>query len=587
MSFYIKTISAYGSGKKTSVINLQDGLNIIYGPSNTGKTYIVNTIDFLFGAKDDPMDRQLGYTKVSMDIVTDKGYEARLERELGKNKISVTGNIPDVENKEYTTKKIDDVLLSLIGIDEEIKVIKSRDFDIQALTWKTIRKMFVIDEQRISSDSSIIVSQGFKNITAALSSLLFLIDGQKQHIPDEREKKAIKEAKKTAVTKYIKEQIASLSDMNKELEEKLNMNENSDLEAEMERIMAEIKETDKKISDAMSKTKKILKEIFDLTSQIEEDEFLAERYRSLESQYLSDIKRLEFIINGEAKQPLTPKNSKCPFCDSSIKEHSHQTYTKASESEIERIKLMLDDLRETMASLSKELEANKQKLAELESEHNEIENLINEELKPHTDRLKASLEAYSLKQQIIGDMSRIKKFADKMTVDMHTVENDESLNLKYDVKNHFEKETIDTLNQYLDEMLKACCFPEYLTSGINMTHFDVTVNARAKRIEGQGYRSFINTIFAFVLMKYLSANASHAPKLLIIDSPIMALTERESDNSDSMKSALFSYLANNQNYGQVIIAENEIPDVDYGNAKLIKFSGINNKGRYGFLENPN
>lgn len=587
MSFYIKTISAYGSGKKTSVIDLQDGLNIIYGPSNTGKTYIVNTIDFLFGAKDDPMDRLLGYNKVSMDIVTDKGYEARLERELGKNKISIIGNIPTVENKEYTTKKIGDVLLSLIGIDEEIKVIKTQDFGIQALTWKTIRKMFVIDEQRISSDSSIVVSQGFKNITAALSSLLFLIDGQKQRIPDEREKKVIKEAKKTAITKYIKEQIDSLSDINKELEEKLNKDENSDFEAEMARIMAEIQETDKKISDAMSKTQKILKEIFELTSQIEEDEFLIERYRSLESQYLSDIKRLEFIINGEAKQPLTPKSSKCPFCDSSIKEHSHHTYTKASKGEIDRIKLMLDDLRETMASLSEELETNKRKLTTLESEHGEIENLINAELKPHTDRLKASFEVYSLKQQIIGDMNRIKQFADKMNDDMHTVENDESLNLKYDVKNHFEKETIDTLNQYLDEMLKACCFPEYLTSGINMTHFDVTVNAREKRIEGQGYRSFINTIFAFVLMKYLSVNALHAPKLLIIDSPIMALTERESDNSEGMKSALFSYLANNQNYGQVIIAENKIPDIDYGKAKLIEFSGINNKGRYGFLENPN
>lgn len=120
-----------------------------------------------------------------------------------------------------------------------------------------------------------------------------------------------------------------------------------------------------------------------------------------------------------------------------------------------------------------------------------------------------------------------------------------------------------------------------------MTHFDVTVNAREKRVEGQGYRSFINTIFAFVLMKYLSVNASHAPKLLIIDSPIMALTERESDNSEGMKSALFSYLANNQNYGQTIIAENEIPDIDYGKAKLIEFTGTNNRGRYGFLENPN
>ena len=45
MSFYIQKVYAYGSGKKTSVIDLDKGLNIIYGPSNTGKTYIINVID--------------------------------------------------------------------------------------------------------------------------------------------------------------------------------------------------------------------------------------------------------------------------------------------------------------------------------------------------------------------------------------------------------------------------------------------------------------------------------------------------------------------------------------------------------------
>ena len=41
MSFYIEKIIVTGSGKTDSIIELSNGVNIIYGPSNTGKTYIV------------------------------------------------------------------------------------------------------------------------------------------------------------------------------------------------------------------------------------------------------------------------------------------------------------------------------------------------------------------------------------------------------------------------------------------------------------------------------------------------------------------------------------------------------------------
>lgn len=41
MAFFIEKIVASGAGKKESTIVFKPGANIIYGPSNTGKTYIV------------------------------------------------------------------------------------------------------------------------------------------------------------------------------------------------------------------------------------------------------------------------------------------------------------------------------------------------------------------------------------------------------------------------------------------------------------------------------------------------------------------------------------------------------------------
>lgn len=49
--FFIKSLIISGKNKRTSTLNFDEGLNIIYGPSNTGKTYVLKCIDFVFGSK--------------------------------------------------------------------------------------------------------------------------------------------------------------------------------------------------------------------------------------------------------------------------------------------------------------------------------------------------------------------------------------------------------------------------------------------------------------------------------------------------------------------------------------------------------
>ena len=51
-NFYIESVTAKGDGKRDSVIEFSPNLTIIYGASNTGKTYIYKVIDYLFGAKE-------------------------------------------------------------------------------------------------------------------------------------------------------------------------------------------------------------------------------------------------------------------------------------------------------------------------------------------------------------------------------------------------------------------------------------------------------------------------------------------------------------------------------------------------------
>ena len=84
--------------------------------------------------------------------------------------------------------------------------------------------------------------------------------------------------------------------------------------------------------------------------------------------------------------------------------------------------------------------------------------------------------------------------------------------------------------------------------------------------------------------EFLSVHAKYSPKLLVLDSLILSLKEKGNEMMPGgMKHGLFTYFVENQQFGQVIIAENELPDLDYKDANLIEFTMDKARGRYGFL----
>ena len=70
-------------------------MNIIYGPSNTGKTYIVKCIDYMFGSDKEPIDISTGYEVIEIIVRTEHG-KLIMSRKIGENKINV-----EVRTKKY------------------------------------------------------------------------------------------------------------------------------------------------------------------------------------------------------------------------------------------------------------------------------------------------------------------------------------------------------------------------------------------------------------------------------------------------------------------------------------------------------
>lgn len=113
---------------------------------------------------------------------------------------------------------------------------------------------------------------------------------------------------------------------------------------------------------------------------------------------------------------------------------------------------------------------------------------------------------------------------------------------------------------------------------------DIVVNGKKKEANGKGYNAYFNSVVAIALSRYMHDKAKYSPDFLVLDSPILSLKEEQSKRpSETMRNTLFENIICNQNGTQIIIIENEIPEIDYENSNIIHFTKEKNNERYGFL----
>ena len=98
----------------------------------------------------------------------------------------------------------------------------------------------------------------------------------------------------------------------KGLLESLSAFDGVDVEQTMQDIINSLQSTETQISTAVDQSRELLGQILRLQSRAAECDLLKSRYAALRTQYISDVKRLSFIVNGEVEMGHVPKNQVCP-----------------------------------------------------------------------------------------------------------------------------------------------------------------------------------------------------------------------------------------------------------------------------------
>lgn len=595
--FYITKVTAKGSGKQDSSVDLRPGLNIIQGRSNTGKTCIIKCIDFCFGSKTKPFDDSFGYDTIGLSIHTGKG-NITISRVLGKNQVEVTTDVPGFDSGTYDLKPskkkeplpiLSDLLLSSIGIEGEHHIVSNKDFNKRRLTWKTFLHILLFHVSEIAKETSVIEPEQGTEKTPFLSSLLFLLSGRDFAESDAKTKKEIRVARKRAVEEYVNKKIQSAADKKKDLQKNLDAFNGVDVEQAMQDVIDSLQNTEAQISEAVDQSRELLSQILRLQSRAAECDLLQTRYASLKTQYVSDIKRLSFIVNGEVEIGHVPQNQICPFCDGKLPARSKKTYIESAQAELDRIMLQMNGLEETENDLNQEKQEIDENLESLQAKRDSIETMIEKELQPQADALRQSLNGYRAYIQIKQELQVIDDFASSWETDLRELPSEEESHIEYHPKEYFDDTFQERIDTMLKEALTECAYENLTTARFNMKDFDIEVNGHKKAdVNGQGYCSFLNSVVAIVFRSYMEKYATYNPGFVILDTPLLGLDQGIADTApESMRTALFNFFINHQNDGQIIILENirHIPKLEYekSGANVITFTKGLEPGRYGFL----
>ena len=573
-TFMIKKLRVFGTGKIDGVVEFTDGLNIIQGRSNTGKTWILRCINYLFGSDKKPYTAATGYTDIEGIFVTERYGEITMTRKLDDQIVTIVSDNEAVENGEYSTdyrkknvRYLNDLWLRILGLDETIEVPKNAYYSRERMSWRNVAGVFYVDEDEISKSTSIVVKGNNYEDTPLLSSLLFLLTGDYKKNVAEILNPAKAAVRREGILEYIEERTNALKQQRVSYIMQLEELSGVDIEAETQALTDHIQDVQQDINELVEENKAIAQHLSEYAQRDANCRILLGRYESLISQYKADLQRLDFISKGEKAVQGLPPNNVCPFCGGEVHPDEDDSYMEAINAEIKRIASELTVIIATVKSVQEEQTDIQSSIEGLELRRTEINQALAERNRTIQD-YRAGLQRYrdytTIQNGIDFVNNQLASLGEKRVSEMNPEKNPPL----YHPKKIFEEEIGTDFTTLLNNILKECNYRLGGYANWDFSSFDILVDGEPKSDDqGQGYRSFLNSVVAMMLYEYFNKDDTHIkPGFLIIDTPLLGLDEDiEGLDKDTIRNGLYEYFLNHQGSGQMIIVDNlnAVPNIDF------------------------
>jgi hypothetical protein len=583
------------------------GLTVISGASDTGKTYIANTVDFLLGASSPPPDNPQSrkYNRALLGIQTTCS-PITVERDFRESVVQVYEAPLDSLNEQTQKKQmaaslrgnpsesLSQYLLSLIGLGDKL-IRKNQYGEKSALSLRHIAHLTVVSEERIISKTSPVLSGD--TMSAPLERAIFsffltgMDDAELTVVEKPKDKKARLNAEEGVVQSILQKKQESFSKI---------MGDDADVKGRLAKIEGAIAQATVLLSATQSQIETLEADRKALWTQLQKIKsrnlFIAEqlkRFALLEEFYNTDHRRLESIIEaGRAFETLP--GGECAVCGSKLNERPStptEEFLTACGSELAKLQQLATELRVALKDLVDEQERNLTAIQTLEGKLSESQRQIDNTLQPQSSRADVGL----------GELIRLKTEVSKaleIQVEIGELEKriqeiDGARKQKIPKSNGISNIGTARAAKFcavVQEILQSWKYP--LNGNVafdpEAQKFDIVIGDQDRGSMGKGYRAITHAAFLIGLMRYCRREGIPHPGFVLLDTPLNPFKGPDDGQggtvNDEVKNAFFEALAADTSGDQVIVLENTEPPASViSKICYHHFSKNTSTGRYGFF----
>jgi chromosome segregation ATPase len=594
-----------GPEKAPARVGFEAGLNVIYGASDTGKSFVLEAIDFMLGGRKPLRDipERVGYNRIFLGVEAREQGAFTLSRATNGGSFhlyeglhetvpeGVVATVLGAAHNAAKTTNISRFLLDKVGLDRR-RVRKNAGNETRDLSFRDLCHLCLVTEGDIQKQESPIETGQVIHKTVEYSIFKLLLTGVDDSAVVTPAREAAASQSRAAKLEVMDELIASVQARLEEAGE-----DEQELVTQLERLTASIDRDQHALRSSEVQYQALLARRNQLRKSLEngierrgEIDELAARFQLLDQHYQSDLARLEAIREaGSLMAALAPHI--CPLCGASPEEQHRDTacdgnlenVVAAAEAESAKIVRLRRELAETVRQLGHEARSFDRVLPRMTEEREKIELEI-QEARPGLTELRSSYsERVEERAAVHSSLAVFAQLTDLQARRKHLERGPEGDATTAEAATDLSSTTLDLFAQQVEKLLDVWKFPEGDRVQFAETDRDLIIHGKRRGSRGKGLRAITHAAFTVGILEFCKQH----PGFVVLDSPLLAYRAPEGPEDDltgtDVQDKFYEYLAGTTER-QVIILENTTPPAAIAARPDTNFFSKNpHQGRYGFF----
>lgn len=616
--FRLRFLGFFGPQKQPSTVTFGPGLNVIYGASNTGKSFIVEAIDFMLGGKPPLRDipERVGYDLILLGIETLDGKSFTLWRSMDGGGFRLYEDLYDAppaadisykrldeKHNERNDANLSSFLLGLCGLGGK-RVRRNSRNETNSLSFRNIARLMIVNETEITQQSSPLIDGNPTANTPNLATFKLLLTGTDDSAlvasTKSEPEELSREAQLTLLDQLLDDygdRLKELTKSPKELEEQLEK-----IDTSLRQQAAQVNTTEADFQEAAGKRRELRKRLEESRERRAEVGTMLVRFSLLDKHYASDIERLRAIEEGGTLFNVLGSGH-CPLCGAAPAHHSTgaecngdiDAVVQAARKEIAKIEVLRAELAATVRSLEREGANFDRRMPTVVRELESISEAVEELIAPRLSTLRKSYSDFADKRAEVREALALYATVQDMERRRADLEKDTDDDKTGVLANADIPTTVThSFAKTVEGILTGWHFPESGDVYFDSKTRDLVIAGKSRGAFGKGLRAITHAAFTLGLLAFCRARQTPHTGFVVLDSPLLAYREPDGTEDDltgtDLQEQFYAYLEAVPVDTQVIVVENtDPPDAIRKREQSLMFGKNPYHGRYGlfpFLANP-